>query len=143
MCLKAYSAAGSGVKFICMKILIQPTGSKTCGHHCVAMITGHSVDHVIKSIGHQRATTTKMVANLLIEYGYTCPMKLTRYKRQELPETCILKYRFAGRSTGHWVVKHGPLIYDPSIGVYPFDQAGIEASIQCKISSFLPVYTEQ
>jgi hypothetical protein len=39
--------------------LQQPHDSKTCGHHCIAMLCGVPVEEVIELVGHTRLTLTR------------------------------------------------------------------------------------
>jgi hypothetical protein len=101
-----------------MKILLQPAGSKTCGHHCVAMISKRSVEDVTKIIGHSKGTYTIELHRAFAFFSIYTDKRLTRVKGENIPDTCILKIKW--KKGGHWVVHHRGNVYDPAYGIYPF-----------------------
>jgi ABC-type bacteriocin/lantibiotic exporter with double-glycine peptidase domain len=104
-----------------MRLKTQPEGSKTCGQHCVAMIADISVAESIATFNSRAATSTKKVAAALQKLGYPAQNKLIRFKEQEeLPMLCILKLRWTGTNTGHWVVYNAGIVYDPAFGKYRY-----------------------
>lgn len=98
-----------------MKHLKQPKNSKTCGHHCVAMVAGVPAKKVISIIGHERATRTKELAAAIGELELFCANRAKRFKQfvDVLPRICILKIHFKKVKHTHWVVFNNGIIYDP------------------------------
>lgn len=102
-----------------MKILYQPEGSKTCGHHCVAMIAEVPVFEVVKVIGHTNGTRTKEIAAALRHFGFNPAERLKRFHHQkQLPVICMLKIIY--RKNSHWVVYNNGFVYCPGLGVYRY-----------------------
>lgn len=100
-----------------MKLIQQPRPSRTCGHHCLAMILDVPVQDVIEQIGHTHGTRPPELMKVLNSHGYFA--KLEPYKdRRYLNRICILGIRW--EKGGHWRVYNDGVIYDPGY-LYTFD----------------------
>lgn len=111
-----------------MRLKSQPAGSNTCGQHCVAMIADISPAKSIAVFNSRAATSTKKVAAALRHLGFAAEDKLIRFKEEdELPTLCILKLRWTGTNTGHWVVYNNGTVYDPWYGKYRYSVKKFQA----------------
>lgn len=85
------------------------------------MIAGISAAESIEIFNSRAATTTRKVAAALRHLGFAAQDKLIRFKEQdELPKLCILKLKWTGTNTGHWVVYNNGIVYDPAYGRYRY-----------------------
>jgi hypothetical protein len=106
------------------RVLIQPDQSSLCGHCCVAMAAGVSLDRAIEEIGHERGTYTRELVAALRAFGIGCASKLRRLSRIKpvLPKraiVCIQRYGDEKRSArGHWMLAWDGEIFDPG-GAWP------------------------
>jgi len=66
-----------------MNLQRQPRGSKICGHCCVAMVTGASLQEVIAQVGHRHGTSARELGMALRAFGLQAQFKLTGFKKQE------------------------------------------------------------
>lgn len=109
-----------------MEILLQPTKSRTCGQHCVAMVAGISVLESIELFGHKNGTTPKMVSEVFKKLGYKqAKRKLFNFAyEKQLPKVCLLCIHW-DKSGGHWVVYNNGDIYCPGKGIYKYNLKNI------------------
>ncbi|MDB5270083.1 MAG: hypothetical protein JWP58_3123 [Hymenobacter sp.] len=107
-----------------MHLQRQPRGSKICGHCCVAMVTGASLQEVIAQVGHRHGTSARELGTALRAFGHQAHFKLTGFKKEaSLPPRCILKQLWTSGEPGHWVVYDAGTIYCPGHGTYPYAEA--------------------
>lgn len=124
-----------------IKHIFQPINSKSCGQHCVQMITGKSIDEIYGIFGHSNATTAKMIFSALS----TCNIKTKNVRmkavtKYNLPEFGIVNMYFDNSKMGHWVVLSEGIFYDPSLGVYPVSEMDIlKKDCGAFLSSFLEI----
>lgn len=120
-----------------IKHIKQPENSNTCGHYCVAMITGKPLEDVIKVIGHTKGTYTREIVAALQHFGLK-PLS-TRLKRftSTVPATCIVKMKFLNTWRSHWILVVDGWIYDPACDfVYGVKCSGISGGY---LSSYLEI----
>ena len=87
-----------------------------CGQAVLAMITGSSVDKIIKQCGTERETTLADMRRVLLENGYTAEQQRRSVSdRSELPELCILSLETP--RCWHWSLFCKGTFYDPEHGV--------------------------
>jgi len=99
--------------------LQQPEGSKTCGHHCIAMIAGISVERVIELIGHDKGTNNHQLQKALKKLGFNSECRVYKNKKYISPLSILL---FKWKKGGHWVVCEDGKIFDPGKPyIYMFD----------------------
>jgi len=104
-----------------MQLLQQPKHSNTCGHHCVAMITGYPLYDVVLRIGHVQGTSAKAITKVLNVYGYDVGQTIRIKSFEEnLPALCMLTIHFERAKHTHWVVYNEGAIYDPGYP-HPYD----------------------
>jgi len=104
-----------------MNLIQQPKPSRTCGHHCLAMILDVPVQDIIEQIGHTHGTKPHELMKILEDYGYKVNLK--PYKnRKYLNRICILGIRWG--KGGHWRVYNDGVIYDPGFDfTFTFDES--------------------
>jgi len=107
-----------------MDLIYQPKNSKSCGQHCVAMITGLDIEQVYELFGHKHGTTFKMVSDVFKKLGYSYSRKkpVVYHYQKELPDICMLLITWDENKKGHWVVYNKGEIYCPGDGVYAYSQ---------------------
>jgi hypothetical protein len=93
----------------------QPPGSSLCGHCCVAMVLGITLEETIKRIGYVRGTKAKELALVLRIGGVACKSRRIRYTpRKALPKRALLALsRRSNRRKFHWVLLWDGWVYDP------------------------------
>ncbi len=95
---------------------------KLCGHCCVAMAADVKLWQAIEVIGHRRGTSGAQLVRALAAFGVKAKTRLIECDNVKpapgsmLPEYAILavKCRADKKWGGHWVLKWGPDIIDPS-----------------------------
>jgi RimJ/RimL family protein N-acetyltransferase len=93
----------------------EPTGY-LCGQTSVAMLTGVSVDEVIKVTGTDKGTTKQDLKKALDYYGIRYAPKSTRYDPNiPLPDLCIIRMQLPEYS--HWGIYYKGKYFDPEFGV--------------------------
>jgi RimJ/RimL family protein N-acetyltransferase len=93
----------------------EPTGY-LCGQSCVAMLTGVSVDEVIKVIGTEKGTNKQDLKKALDYYGIRYAPKSMKYDPNvSLPDLCVIRMILPGY--GHWGLYYNGTYYDPEFGV--------------------------
>lgn len=121
-------------------IVAQPEGSKQCGHACVAMLTGESLEKCIEVIGHTRGTRTKEIVKALRHFGLTCGDRLRPpSKNYPVPKIGIANVKIKRRSSGHWVVRVTDYIFDPSLNGYLWPLSQFEKVEEIRITSYFEV----
>ncbi len=88
----------------------QPIGSKLCGHTCLAMALGISLEEACSRIGHRRAVRTKELVRALGEAAKS--KRLTALRSRTPPDPSILRMTWPNRQ-GHLVLLAGGKVYDP------------------------------
>ena len=100
----------------------QPSNSRTCGHHCIAMICGVPVQDVIDYLGHSHGTKYPEFVKALRHFGKQTADTFIPYKsRHYMTKVCIMVVNWKGKGS-HAVVYNDGLLYDPGYdGVVEFD----------------------
>ena len=116
-----------------MKMVMQPT-PETCGQACIAMITGKSVEEVIKDMKTSGPTSIGQLMAILDFYGIGHAERNTRISRKNTvphPFSILTVHMNAGYT--HWMLLYDGRYYDPEFGLiegeYPHG----------KITSFLGI----
>lgn len=125
-----------------MVLLTQPENSRSCGQHCIAMITGLPLEEVIAAVGHDRGTYTKDVIRGFNALGLKVPISRLKPIRKNavLPQRCILKIKWLGHKRGHWVAYENGMIYDPIGFIHPYHTEAYSAyKVPGKITAYLPI----
>lgn len=100
-----------------MKLVRQPKGSKFCGHACVAMVRGTSLQRSLRLMRHRGGTCTR---HLLVALGHRALDKRMRPVRDAVPEPAIVRafdVRRGRRAVGHLVVYANGMVFDPEIQI--------------------------
>lgn len=100
----------------------QPVNSKLCGQACIATLLGITLEQACLLVGHERATSTKRIAETLTKVlNYPFAKKL---KCGYIPNYAIVKIRWWDRTKRDWyrlwhfvLIWNGKL-YDP----YPWEK---------------------
>ena len=112
----------------------QPT-EYLCGQTCAAMITGVSVDEVIRVMNNDKATGKKDLERALAHYGIAQAKTMTKADNStHLPPVCILKVLLPGYS--HWILYSHGKYYDPEFGLTE------ELYCKARIQSYLELFVE-
>lgn len=106
--------------------LRQPLGSQLCGHTCMAMVSGYTVEEVIEFFGHDKASRYSEYVKFLKHCGFTFPNVYIKYNnrkttnRDPLPDLCLvrLKRKTSKYACGHLVVHYKGKIYDPDHALF-------------------------
>ncbi len=115
--------------------LVMQTESTACGQACIAMITGKSIEEVIKDMKTSGATSIGQLIEILDVYGVKHAERNTRIsKKNPMPYEYTILTVHTNAGYTHWVVLYDGRYYDPEYGViegeYPYG----------KITSFLGIY---
>ena len=87
-----------------------------CGQAVLAMLSGKSVEEIIKIVGTERETDLKMMYSALDELGITYEKnRVAVNDREELPEICFL--RLETPRCWHWSLYFKGKFLDPEHGV--------------------------
>lgn len=110
------------------RLIRQPEGSGLCGHACVAMAAGVSLDRACEVIGHRKfGTHTYEVIRALNALGIDCAKRMRPVSRVRpvLPERALLSIRqdrdkalSVDRRLYHWMLTWDGKIFDPG-GKWP------------------------
>jgi hypothetical protein len=66
---------------------------------------------------------------------------LTRYRRDCLPDTCIVMLHFDFQKHRHWVIWHEGRFYDPSIeGDFVLNETKHKYPVGVRLTSYLPIF---
>jgi hypothetical protein len=113
-------------------MIVQPKGSKLCGHCCLATILDIPLEKAIELIGHERGTRTK-------ELTRHFPHSKTKRGTPKTYSLCISRPGWkARRGDWHWIIYKDGRFYDPERGWIKE-----EAYDFCKVSSFVEVLTTE
>lgn len=117
-----------------MEFVMQPTFS-TCGQACIAMLTGKSMEEVIKVMKTDGPTSIGQLIEALDFYGIKHAEKNVRIskKNPHPAEVSILTVHMEEGYT-HWVLLCDKKYYDPECGVVEGEYT------RGKITSFLEIY---
>lgn len=117
-----------------MELVMQPT-FETCGQACIAMITGRTVETVIKDMRTSGSTSIGQLIEILDFYGVKHAEKNTRIskKNPQPHKYSILTVHTNGGYT-HWVVLYDNKYYDPEFGLIDGEYT------YGRITSFLAIY---
>ena len=119
-----------------MKLIMQPT-SLTCGQACIAMITGKSVDEVIKDMKTDGATSIGQLIEILDAYGIGHAERNKRIsKKNPVPYKYSILTVHTNAGYTHWALLYDNKYYDPEFGLIEGEYA------HGKITSFLEIYAE-
>ena len=129
-----------------IKHRMQSLDSSLCGQACIAMLLDLEIDVVVSLMGRRGGTTIKMLSQFLSANGFECDDRLTRTsKGWGKPNLCIIKLRFNGRYSGHWVLWNGEtkMYHDPSSS-QPIEENIYEAWLpttpeNARITSYLEI----
>ncbi|WP_242850105.1 hypothetical protein [Clostridium polynesiense] len=113
---------------------MQPTFS-TCGQACIAMITGKTIEEVIKDMKTDGPTSIGQLIEILDYYNIKHAEKNVRISKKNpiSSEYSILTVHTNGGYT-HWVLYYNGKYYDPEFGL-------IEGKYtKGKITSFFSIY---
>lgn len=104
-----------------MKLVLQPEESKICGQCVVAMLLDIPIEDSIAMFGHQRGTRTKDLVKFLKDDFNIETARLTRInKKTVLPSLCIVKVRWIGLKSSHWIIYKVGDVYDSYFGEYEY-----------------------
>jgi len=117
-----------------MELIMQPTSS-TCGQACIAMITGKSVEEVIKDMKTDGATSIGQLIEILDVYGIGHAERNKRIsKKNPVPYKYSILTVHTDAGYTHWMLLFDNKYYDPEFGL-------IEGKYtHGKITSFLEIY---
>lgn len=130
-----------------IKQIYQPVGSRTCGQHCVAMITGQDVNYLISEVFKSKGSTrTKQLISALSEFSFisiTDRLQLTGfgavYHNFFDKGLFIVKvYWTDGRRFTHWMVVKDGKVYCPGYGTFECHNDRFRA-IKGRITSFIQI----
>ena len=95
--------------------IFEPTPLQ-CGQAVLSMLSGESVEEIIKICGTDRETTLKQMFDSLdylkISYNKT---RIEVNKKEDLPEICILSLETP--HCWHWSLYFDGIFYDPEHGI--------------------------
>lgn len=111
----------------------QPT-FETCGQACIAMLSGSSIEEVIKTMKTKGPTSIGQLIEALDYYGIKHAEKNKRIskKNPKYSEVSILTVHMITYT--HWVLHYKGKFYDPEFGVLD------DCHPNGKITSFLEIY---
>lgn len=117
-----------------MELILQPT-FETCGQACIAMITGKSVDEVIKDMKTSGPTSIGQLIEILDFYGIKHAEKNTRIsKKNPIPYKYSILTVHTDKGYTHWTLLFDNKYYDPEFGLIDGEY------IYGKITSFLGIF---
>ena len=100
-----------------IKLVRQPEDSNLCGHACVAMIAGISLNESIELFNSKGTTTTKNVYEALQKKEISCSNKAVRIKNNNKPKFCMVVIHYSGCKNTHWCIWHNNKYYNPAYGI--------------------------
>ena len=117
-----------------MELILQPT-SETCGQACISMITGKTIEEVIKDMKTSGPTSIGQLMEILDFYGVKHAERNTRIsKKNPTPYKCSILTVHANACYTHWTLLYDNKYYDPEFGLIEGEY------IYGKITSFLEIY---
>lgn len=100
-----------------MELILQPT-FETCGQACIAMITGKSIDEVIKDMKTSGPTSIGQLIEILDFYGVKHAEKNTRIsKKNPIPYKYSILTVHTDKGYTHWTLLFDNKYYDPEFGL--------------------------
>ncbi len=129
-----------------MEIVRQPLGSNICGHCCLSMISGESLNTAIKLIGHENPASPQELFLAFRELEINCDTQLKQvFENSILPKKAILKVTYPrnDKSHWHWVAYNNGYIYDSSFrrgGIYLLNEISTRYLVEVKISNYLEIF---
>lgn len=119
-----------------MELIMQPAFS-ACGQACIAMISGKSVEEVIKDMKTDAATSIGQLIEILDSYSIRHAEKNKRIsKKNPVPYEYSILTVHTNAGYTHWVLLYDNKYYDPEFGL-------IEGEYTYgKITSFLEIYAD-
>lgn len=117
-----------------MELVIQ-SSFETCGQACIAMITGKSIEEVIKDMKTSGPTSIGQLIEILDFYGIKHAERNTRIsKKNPVPYKFSILTVHTNAGYTHWALLYDNKYYDPEFGL-------IEGEYTYgKITSFLAIY---
>ena len=95
--------------------IFEPTPLQ-CGQAVLAMLTGKTVDEIIKICGTEKETTLKQMLDTLTYYGIEFSRERREVKvKEELPRVALLSLETP--RCWHWSLYSNGTFYDPEHGV--------------------------
>lgn len=129
-----------------MEVLRQPLGSNICGHLCLSMVSGESIDSILKLIGHENAATHIELIQALRELGIKCGNRMVKFHENSiLPQKAILNVIYPRKDVNHfhWVAYENGLIYDSSArrgGIYRLEELDNRYLVETRIFEYLEIH---
>ncbi len=110
-----------------VNLVLQPT-PETCGQACIAIITGKSVEDVIRDMKTCGPASIDQLIDALDRYGVRHTERNTRIsKKNPTPHSCSILTIHTNAGYTHWVLLHDRKYYDPEFGViedeYPMEES--------------------
>lgn len=119
-----------------MELVMQPS-FETCGQACIAMITGKSVEEVIKDMKTNGPTSIGQLMEILDRYGVRHGERNKRIsKKNPAPYRCSILTVHTNGGYTHWAVFLDGQYFDPEFGLINGEYT------HGKITSFLEIYTD-
>ena len=113
----------------------QPT-EYLCGHACVAMLAGVTVEEVVSVMKNDKGTGKKDIEKALNYYGISQAKTMKKADNSSvLPKVCILKVLLPKYS--HWVLYYDGKYYDPEFGLME------EIYQKARIQSYLEIFVDE
>lgn len=101
-----------------VNVVLQGSGTKSCGQCSVAMLTGRTLEKVVEFYGHDTTSDMGEAIDALNHFGFTTSKitKIDNRKVLRLPKTALVRLKFGNRRIGHFVALIDGEFYDPSRG---------------------------
>lgn len=117
-----------------MKLVMQNTFS-TCGQACIAMITGKSINEVIKDMKTDGPTSIGQLIEILDFYGIKHAEKNKRIsKKNPIPYKYSILTVHTNEGYTHWTLLYDNKYYDPEFGLIEDEYK------HGKVTSFFEIY---
>lgn len=134
---------------IASNIVRQPLGSNICGHCCLSMVSGESLDTSIKLIGHENPASVHELVAAFRELDIRTDTKLRQaFQNTLLPKRAMLKVTYPKNDVTHWhwVAYNDGYIHDSSFrrgGLYLLNEIYSRYLVEVKVSEYLEVFTQK
>lgn len=122
----------------------QPAGSALCGHSCIAMVLGISLDDSIKLVGHRHGVRNHEIIRAL---GGRCETKRSVSYRSgsTIPDPSIIRVK-GQKSRHHVALYSGGQVYDPAFAKEAPSLSEwikfVEEQVRFRIVSVFPLLAE-
>ena len=117
-----------------MELVLQST-FETCGQACIAMITGKTIEEVIKDMKTSGSTSIGQLIEILDHYGVKHAQKNVRIsKKNPVPHEYSILTVHTNEDYTHWVLLYDHKYYDPEFGLIEGEYT------HGKITSFLGIF---